>query len=143
MVGDLIICLLAFFNIFIYLFVFILKKEGSRKGSRRGSKKGSKKGVQKGGSTFCLRPPFGTEPKLTRGGSFRNDVGNSSYTNTVQLCTCNTLLVYISARHCMTTTLSHLIRSLMKLGLHHQEFNSREIHPYLLFKMICNNCDNR
>ena len=52
MVGDLIICLLAFFNIFIYLFVFILKKEGSRKGSRRGSKKG----VQKGGSTFCLHP---------------------------------------------------------------------------------------
>ena len=40
MVGDFIICLLAFFNIFIYY----LKKEGSRKGSRRGSKKGSKKG---------------------------------------------------------------------------------------------------
>ena len=53
MVGDFIICLLAFFNIFIYLFIFILKKEGSRKGSRRGSKKGSKRGVQKGGSTFC------------------------------------------------------------------------------------------
>ena len=56
MVGDFIICLLAFFNIFIYLFIFILKKEGSRKGSRRGSKKGSKRGVQKGGSTFCLHP---------------------------------------------------------------------------------------
>ena len=48
MVGDLIICLLAFFNIFIYLFVFILKKEGSRKGSRRGSKKGSIKGGPEG-----------------------------------------------------------------------------------------------
>ena len=47
MVGDFIICLLAFFNIFIYLF-FYLKKEGSRKGSRRGSKKGSKKGGPEG-----------------------------------------------------------------------------------------------
>ena len=59
MVGDfIIICLLAFFNIFIYLLFFIyLKIEGSRKGSRRGSKiKGSKRGVQKGGSTFCLHP---------------------------------------------------------------------------------------
>ena len=61
MVGDFIICLLAFFNIFIYLLCIFLfkKKEGSRKGSRRGSKKGSKKGskrgVQKGGSTFCLQ----------------------------------------------------------------------------------------
>ena len=45
MVGDFIICLLAFFNIFIY---FYLKKEGSRKGSRRGSKKGSKKGGPEG-----------------------------------------------------------------------------------------------
>ena len=58
MVGDFIICLLAFFNIFISFFIiFLLKKtEGSRKGSRRGSKKGSKRGVQKGGSTFCLHP---------------------------------------------------------------------------------------
>ena len=47
MVGDFIICLLAFFNIFIYLF-FYFKKEGSRKGSRRGSKKGSKKGGPEG-----------------------------------------------------------------------------------------------
>ena len=60
MVGDFIICLLAFVNIFIYLFIYIFflfkKKKGSRKGSRRGSKKGSKRGVQKGGSTFCLHP---------------------------------------------------------------------------------------
>ena len=57
MVGDFIICLPAFFNIYIYLFILFLflKKEGSRKGSRRGSKKGSKRGVQKGGSTFCLQ----------------------------------------------------------------------------------------
>ena len=52
MVGDFIICLLAFFNIFIYLFIYLfifyLKKEGSRKGSRRGSKKGSKKGGPEG-----------------------------------------------------------------------------------------------
>ena len=48
MVGDFIICLLAFFNISIYLFFFYLKKEGSRKGSRRGSKKGSKKGGPEG-----------------------------------------------------------------------------------------------
>ena len=50
MVGDFIICLPAFFNIYIYLFILFLflKKEGSRKGSRRGSKKGSKRGVQKG-----------------------------------------------------------------------------------------------
>ena len=33
MVRDFIICLLAFFNIFIF---FYLKKEGSRKGSKRG-----------------------------------------------------------------------------------------------------------
>ena len=60
MVGDFIICLPAFFNIFIYLFILFLflKKEGCRKGSRRGSKKGSKRGVQKGGSTFCLHPLF-------------------------------------------------------------------------------------
>ena len=64
MVGDFIICLLAFFKISIYLFIclfiiiiiIIFKKEGSRKGSRRGSKKGSKRGVQKGESTFCLHP---------------------------------------------------------------------------------------
>ena len=50
MVGDFIICLLAFFNIFIYLLCIFLfkKKEGSRKGSRRGSKKGSKKGGPEG-----------------------------------------------------------------------------------------------
>ena len=28
---DFIICLLVFFNIFIYLFIFYLKKEGSRR----------------------------------------------------------------------------------------------------------------
>ena len=49
MVGDFIICLLAFFNIFIYLFIyFYLKKEGSRKEFRRGPKKGSKKGGPEG-----------------------------------------------------------------------------------------------
>ena len=31
MVGDLIIFLLAFFNIFIYIFSYYLKKEGSRR----------------------------------------------------------------------------------------------------------------
>ena len=44
MVGDFIICLLAFL---IYLFIFYffyLKKEVSRKGSRRGSKKGGPEG---------------------------------------------------------------------------------------------------
>ena len=46
MVGDFIICLLAFLNIYIYLFFFFLirKKEGSRKRSRRGSKRGPKAG---------------------------------------------------------------------------------------------------
>ena len=59
MIGDFIICLLAFFNIFVYFLIFFnLKKEGSRKGSRRGSKKGSKGGIQKGGSTFCLHLAF-------------------------------------------------------------------------------------
>ena len=53
LVWDLIICLLEFFNIFIYSF-FILSKK--KEGSRRGSKKGSKRGVQKGGPTFCLHP---------------------------------------------------------------------------------------
>ena len=43
MVGDFIICLLAFFNKKTKI-----KKEGSRKGSRRGSKKGSKKGGPEG-----------------------------------------------------------------------------------------------
>ena len=50
MVGDFIICLLAFFNIFYFIFYcYHLKKE-------EGSRKGSKRGVQKGGSMFCLHP---------------------------------------------------------------------------------------
>ena len=48
MVGDFIICLPAFFNIYIYLFIisfFIFKKRGVQKGIQ----KGIQKGVQKGG----------------------------------------------------------------------------------------------
>ena len=45
MVGEFIICLLAFLNIFIWLFIYLFKK-----------KEGSKRGVQKGGFTFCLHP---------------------------------------------------------------------------------------
>ena len=49
MVGDFIISLLKFLNIFIfYLFFYLFKKERSKKESKRG--------VQKGGSTFCLQP---------------------------------------------------------------------------------------
>ena len=59
MVGDFIICLLAFFNIFIYLFIylfFIYKKRGPERGPEGGPKRDPKRGVQKGGSTFCLHP---------------------------------------------------------------------------------------
>ena len=48
MVGDFIICLPAFFNISVYLFIysfFIFKKRGVQKGVQ----KGIQKGVQKGG----------------------------------------------------------------------------------------------
>ena len=58
MVGDFIICLLAFSNIYIYL--FIQKKGGPERGLEGGPKRGPKLGVQKGGSTFCLhtsQPP--------------------------------------------------------------------------------------
>ena len=51
MVGDFIIFLLAFFNIFIYLF-FILKKRGPE----RGPEGGPKRGGPERGSTFCLHP---------------------------------------------------------------------------------------
>ena len=43
MVGDFVICLLAFFNIFIYLFIFILKKRGPEGGPKRGPKGGSRR----------------------------------------------------------------------------------------------------
>ena len=50
MVRDFIICLLAFFSIFIIylIFIFILKKRGVQKGIQ----KGVQQGVQKGGPCF-------------------------------------------------------------------------------------------
>ena len=55
MVGDFIICLLAFFNVFIYLlFIFYLKKRGPERGPQGGPKRGPKRGVQKGGSTLTF-----------------------------------------------------------------------------------------
>ena len=57
MVRDFIICLLAFFNIFIYdyyLELFFLFKK--KRGVQKGVQKRIQKGVQKGGSTICLHP---------------------------------------------------------------------------------------
>ena len=46
MVGDFVICLLAFFNIYIYIFIFYFKKKGVQKEVQKG-------GPEKG-STFSL-----------------------------------------------------------------------------------------
>ena len=46
MVGDFIICLPAFFNIYIFIYSFFIFK---KRGVQKGVQKGIQKGVQKGG----------------------------------------------------------------------------------------------
>ena len=59
-VGDYIICLLAFFNIFIYLFIiiiiFISKKRGPERGLEGGPKRGPKGGSRREGPRFVYTP---------------------------------------------------------------------------------------
>ena len=53
MVGDFIICLLAFFNIFIYLLLFSFKKKrGPERGPEGGPKRGPKGGSRREGPRF-------------------------------------------------------------------------------------------
>ena len=55
MVGDFIICLLAFSNIFIFLFIHFLfnkKKRGPERGPEGGPKRGPKGGSRKKGPRF-------------------------------------------------------------------------------------------
>ena len=46
MVGDFIICLPAFFNIYLFIYSFFIFK---KRGVQKGVQKGIQKGVQKGG----------------------------------------------------------------------------------------------
>ena len=58
MVGDFIICLLAFFNIFIYfiLFFYLKKKRGPQRGPEWGTKRGPKGGPEE--RVHALSTPF-------------------------------------------------------------------------------------
>ena len=53
MVGDFIICLLAFVNIFIYFYFFLLKK---KRGPERGPEGGPKGGSRREGPRFVYTP---------------------------------------------------------------------------------------
>ena len=70
MVGDFIICLLAFFNIFIYLlciFLFKKKKRGPERGPEGGPKGGPKGGSRREGPRFVYTPLRGKR-SITEGG---------------------------------------------------------------------------
>ena len=82
MVEDFIICLLAFFDIFIYLFIiiiFILKKRGPEEGPKRGPKGGSRReGPRFVFTPFAAPPTYATSRPLRIVGSNSRKVFEAS-----------------------------------------------------------------